>query len=112
MRNPQRSILLGAGLLALAFLWIASSVLLADTIPRNIRGRVMAAMGQGLGVGISGGGYSRGFLLFIPATIGSFLGGYIYDFDPAMPWLIQSAFLLLGIALTVVLVEEPENAEV
>jgi MFS family permease len=95
-----------------AFLWIASSVLLADTIPRNIRGRVMAAMGQGLGVGISGGGYSRGFLLFIPATIGSFLGGYIYDFNPAMPWLIQSVFLLLGIALTLMLVKEPEKAEV
>ncbi len=95
-----------------AFLWIASSVLLADTIPRNIRGRVMAAMGQGLGVGISGGGYSRGFLLFIPATIGSFLGGYIYDFDPAMPWLLQTVFLLLGIVLTVVLVKDPEKAEV
>jgi MFS family permease len=95
-----------------AFLWIASSVLLADTIPRDIRGRVMAAMGQGLGVGISGGGYSRGFLLFIPATIGSFLGGYIYDFNPAMPWFIQSAFLMLGIALTVLLVKEPEKAEV
>jgi len=95
-----------------AFLWIASSVLLADTIPRNIRGRVMAAMGQGLGVGISGGGYSRGFLLFIPATIGSFLGGYIYDFNPAMPWIIQSAFLLMGIALTLMLVKEPEKAEV
>ena len=95
-----------------AFLWIASSVLLADAIPRNIRGRVMAAMGQGMGVGISGGGYSRGFLLFIPATIGSFLGGYIYDFDPAMPWFILSVFLLLGIALTAVLVKEPEKAEV
>ncbi len=95
-----------------AFLWIASSVLLADTIPRNIRGRVMAAMGQGLGVGISGGGYSRGFLLFIPATIGSFLGGYIYDFDPTMPWLLQTVFLLLGIVLTVVLVKDPEKAEV
>jgi MFS family permease len=95
-----------------AFLWIASSVLLADTIPRNIRGRIMAAMGQGLGVGISGGGYSRGFLLFIPATIGAFLGGYIYEFNSAMPWIIQSVFLMLGILLTVMFVREPDKAEV
>jgi len=95
-----------------AFLWIASSVLLADSIPRNVRGRVMAALGQGLGVGISGGGYSRGFLLFIPATIGSFVGGYIYDFNPVLPWLIQAGCLLLGMVLTYVLVSEPKKAEI
>jgi len=58
-----------------SFLWIASNVLLADTIPRATRGRVMATLGQGIGVGLSGGGYAHGFLLFIPATIGSFVGG-------------------------------------
>lgn len=41
-----------------AFFWIASNVLLADTIPRAIRGRVMATLGQGIGVGIGGGGYA------------------------------------------------------
>lgn len=95
-----------------AFLWIASSVLLADSIPRNIRGRIMAALGQGLGVGIGGGGYTRGFILFIPSTIGAFLGGYIYEFNPAMPWLIQAVLLLLGIAFTVLFVKEPEKAEI
>lgn len=68
-----------------AFLWIASSVLLADSIPRNIRGRIMAALGQGLGVGIGGGGYTRGFILFIPSTIGVFLGGFIYESIPRCP---------------------------
>ena len=95
-----------------AFLWIASSVLLADSIPRNIRGRIMAALGQGLGVGIGGGGYTRGFILFIPSAIGAFLGGYIYEFNPAMPWLLQAVFLLIGIVLTVVLVKEPDKAEI
>ena len=67
------------------------------------------ALGQGLGVGIGGGGYTRGF---IPSTIGAFLGGYIYEFNPAMPWLIQAVLLLLGIALTVLFVKEPEKAEI
>ena len=67
------------------------------------------ALGQGLGVGIGGGGHTRGF---IPSTIGAFLGGYIYEFNPAMPWLLQAVFLLLGIALTVLFVKEPEKAEI
>ena len=65
-----------------AFLWIASNVLLADTILRATRGRVMAPLGQGIGVGISGGGYAHGFLLFIPATIGSFVGGVHLRVEP------------------------------
>ena len=97
--------------IANAFLWIASNVLLADSIPRSTRGRVMASMGQGIGVGISGGGYARGFLLFIPATIGSMLGGYIYDYNAAYPWLIQSVVLLVCVGFTYMLVKEPEKAQ-
>ncbi len=76
---------------------------------KPIVGRVNA-LGQGLGVGI--GGYTRGFILFIPSTIGAFLGGYIYEFNPAMPWLLQAVFLLLEIALTVLFVKEPDKAEI
>ncbi len=94
-----------------AFLWIASNVLLADTIPRNVRGRVMATLGQGIGVGISGGGYAHGFLLFIPSIIGSFLGGYIYQSNPFLPWLLQAAIMTLSILLVFILVREPEKAE-
>ena len=94
-----------------AFLWIASNVLLADTIPRATRGRVMATLGQGIGVGISGGGYAQGFLLFIPATIGSFVGGYIYESSPSLPWLIQATVLALGMALVFAFVREPEMRE-
>ena len=78
-----------------SFIWISSNVLLADSIPRRTRGRVMATLGQGVGVGISGGGYTRGFLLFIPATVGSILGGYIYEYSPSLPWLIQALVLSL-----------------
>ena len=41
---------------------------------KPIVGRVNA-LGQGRGVSIGGGGYTRGFILFIPSTIGAFLGG-------------------------------------
>jgi MFS family permease len=94
-----------------AFLRIASNVLLADTIPRSSRGRVMATLGQGIGVGISGGGYAQGFLLFIPATIGSFVGRYIYESSPSLPWLIQAAVLALGMALVFAFVREPGRRE-
>jgi MFS family permease len=94
-----------------AFIWISSYVLLADSIPRRTRGRVMATLGQGIGVGISGGGYTRGFLLFIPATVGSILGGYIYEYNPSLPWMIQASALGVCVVLTFILVSEPEKAQ-
>ena len=97
--------------LAGVFLWIATSVLLADTIPRAIRGRIMAALGQGVGIGIAGGGYASGFLLFIPMTLGSYVSGYIYQLNPTYPWLIQSITLTAALILAVWLIKEPERAE-
>jgi len=94
-----------------AFIWIATNVLLADTIPKSNRGRIMAALGQGSNIGVSGGGYARGFLLFIPATIGAYFGGYIYDYNPALPWLLQIVILVVSIALTYVYIREPETAQ-
>ena len=94
-----------------AFMWIASNVLMADTIPKNTRGRIMAALGQGVNIGVSGGGYARGFILFIPATIGAYFGGYIYDYNPALPWFLQIAILVISIALTYVYIKEPETAQ-
>ena len=94
-----------------SFIWIASNVLLADTIPRETRGRIMAALGQGANMGVSGGGYARGFILFIPATVGAYFGGYIYDYNPALPWFIQIALLSISILLTYVYIKDPESAQ-
>ena len=98
--------------LANAFIWIGSGVLLADSIPRNVRGRIMAGLGQGIPLGITGGGYAQGFMLFIPSAIGSLLSGYIYDFNPAYPWYLQGALLTLCLVLVIKMVKEPERAEV
>ena len=98
--------------LANAFIWISSGVLIADSIPRNIRGRIMAGLGQGIPLGITGGGYAQGFMLFIPSALGSLISGYIYEYNPAYPWYLQSVLLALCLLLVLKLVKEPENAEV
>ena len=94
-----------------SFLWISSSVFLADSIPRSMRGRIMAGVGQGVSFGVSGGGYASGFLLFIPMTIGNLVGGYIYQFNPQFPWFIQVATLSLALVMTHFIVKEPTKAE-
>lgn len=98
--------------LANAFIWIASGVLIADSIPRNIRGRIMAGLGQGIPLGITGGGYAQGFMLFIPSALGSLISGYIYEYNPAYPWYLQSVLLTLCLLLVIRLVKEPDHAEV
>jgi DHA1 family multidrug resistance protein-like MFS transporter len=95
-----------------AFMWIASSVYLADSIPRETRGRVMAGLGSGMSTGVVGGGYASGFLVFIPMTLGNLLGGYIYDANASYPWIIQSIMLMVGLILTVILLKDPEKIQV
>jgi hypothetical protein len=60
-------------------------VLIADSIPRNIRGRIMTGLGMCIPLGITGGGYVLRFMLFIPSVLGSLISGYIYDYSPAYP---------------------------
>jgi len=95
-----------------AFMWIASSVYLADSIPRDTRGRVMAGLGSGMSTEVVGGGYASGFLVFIPMTIGNLLGGYIYDANAAYPWIIQSIMLTVGLLLTIVFLKEPQKVQI
>jgi MFS family permease len=68
----------------------ASSALMADLIPRDLRGRVMAAIGRGtvlLGAASGGtGGPGMGFLITVPVMLGSILGGYLYTLNTALTW--------------------------
>jgi len=105
-------IVYGTLVVSSAFMWIASSAYLADSIPREMRGRVMAGLGSGMSIGVTGGGYSSGFLVFIPMTLGSLISGYIYSFDAAMPWILQSVLLTLALISTVVWLRDPEKAQV
>ena len=71
----------------------------------------MAGVGSGMSVGVTGGGYSSGFIVFIPMAIGSKLGGLIYTYNPAYPWYIQSTFLAVGLILCILLIKDPVKAE-
>jgi DHA1 family multidrug resistance protein-like MFS transporter len=98
--------------LANAFVWISSGVYLANIIPRNIRGRIMAGLGQGIPLGITGGGYAQGFVLFIPNMLGSLVSGFVYEINPMYPWYINAVTLIACLGLTIRMVKEPETAEV
>ncbi len=90
------------------FIWISSQVYLADSIPREIRGRIMAGLGSGMSLGVSGVGFASGFLIFLPKMLGNLVGGYIYAIDPQLPWVLQSTMLLLGFIYTYFRIFNPE----
>jgi len=71
----------------------------------------MAGIGQGMSVGASGGGHATGFLAFIPASLGSLVGGFIYPLNPAYPWLIHTGFLGAALVFTVLAVRQPSRPE-
>jgi hypothetical protein len=55
--------------------------------------------------------YLSSLLLFIPDTVGSFVGGFIYEYSPALSWLIQAEAFALSMVLVFALVREPERRE-
>ena len=93
-----------------AFLNPAFQSLFADMTPREQRGRIMAAMGAG-GVWLMGGSWGSGILGMLLQSAGTFLSGYIYKMDGSLPWItLSGALFVLGI-LFILLVKDPENAE-
>jgi len=100
---------------ATAFFVTACSALMADTVPRDMRGRVMAALGRGtvfLGAASGGtGGPGVGFVITIPLMLSSLAGGYLYAANPRLPWLFVSIALALSIGLAGMYIRDPQNAE-
>jgi len=102
--------------MANAFLLPAVSAFMADVVPREMRGRVMAAFGRGtimISPGQGGmGGPGMGYAFALPVTFGSLIGGYIYAVNPTYVWLIQSGLTLTSLVLSVAFLYEPKKAEV
>ena len=98
-----------------AFFITACSALMADLVPRNTRGRVMAALGRGtvmLGAASGGiGGPGVGFVITIPLMLASLAGGYMYDARPAAPWLAVAATIVISLLLVGLYVRDPQVAE-
>lgn len=94
----------------------ASTALIADSVPRSMRGRVMAAIGQGgIMIGAAGGGTggpAMGYLITLPLMAASFLGGYLYTANPIYPWLFAFVAMILCVALTILFIRDPQSAEV
>ncbi|MCZ6632853.1 MAG: MFS transporter [bacterium] len=90
--------------------------LLADTIPRDIRGRVMAAIGRGsvrFGSASGGtGGPGVGFLTILPLAVASLAGGLLYEWHSASPWGFVLVVCALALVLTAVFVRDPKQAEI
>jgi MFS family permease len=90
--------------------------LLADTVPREMRGRVMSALGQGgIMIGPAGGGTGGpavGYLVIVPLILSFMLGGILYTINPVLPWVFVTVTTLLSILLVVLFIRDPQEAEV
>ena len=96
-----------------SFIVPASMAILADMVPRNLRGRVASAYGRGtIGVQSGAGGAGGGYVLAIPTVVGGVVGGYIYALNPAFPWLAQIVLLAVCLVLNILLFKEPEHREI
>jgi len=99
-----------------AFFMPACSALMADTVPRESRGRVMAAIGRGtVMIGASSGGTGGpgvGFLVTVPLMVSSLLGGYLYAWNPASPWYLVGVAIVISTLVAVLYVRDPQVAEV
>ncbi|MCW4037122.1 MAG: MFS transporter, partial [Candidatus Bathyarchaeota archaeon] len=105
---------LGVGLAGALFL-PSSTALMADYIPRDMRGRVMAAIGRGsVLIGATGGGTGgpgMGYLFTIPVMVTSVLGGLLYTLNPTYPWICILGITIIQLLSIIFFIRDPEKAE-
>lgn len=98
-----------------ALMMPASTALMADGVPRHMRGRVMAAAGRGsVMIGAAGGGTGgpgTGYLITIPIMVSSLAGGYLYAADPVYPWYVASALMAVAVVITLFFIRDSKAAE-
>jgi MFS family permease len=97
-----------------AFFVPASTALIADYVPREMRGRAMAAMGRGsLMVGATGGGVGgpgMGYLFTIPVMAASIIGGLLYTLNPAYTWFCILVTTMIQVLVLVLFIRDPKEA--
>ncbi len=97
-------------------LFVPTSIaLLADLVPREVRGRMIAAIGQGgvmIGASSGGtGGPAVGYLVTLPLIASSLLSGYIYEIGPMWPWLVSLGLVAVTLAVSLAFLRDPHQAE-
>ncbi len=93
----------------------SAAALMADLVPRGMRGRVMSAVGRGsVMVGSTGGGTGgpgMGYLYTVFVVAGSVLGGVLYSADPRYPWLGVLAACVVQLVFVALFIRDPEKRE-
>jgi MFS family permease len=88
----------------------ASIALMADYVPTEQRGRVMAAIGRGsVLIGATGGGTAgpgMGYLFTIPVMAASILGGVLYSLNPIYPWLVIAITSFIQILFVILFIRD------
>ncbi len=101
------------GSIVSAFLLAGAPAYMAESVPPHMRGRVMAAIGQGmLNINVRGGGSGgpgMGAVLTIPAILGSLLGGFIYQASPRLPWFLMGAAMLVSASICAFFMKKSER---
>jgi MFS family permease len=91
------------------------TVLMADFIPRDLRGRVMAAIGRGsVLIGATGGGIGgpgMGYIFTLPVIFASFLGGLLYSINPIYPWLCILGTSSIQLLCVIFFIRDPKQIE-
>jgi MFS family permease len=105
---------LGAAI-AVALYVPATSALMADYVPRNMRGRIMSAVGRGSTmIGSTGGGAGgpgMGYFFVLPVIICSILGGIMYSMNPVYPWVCVFFTNLVQLTTVILFIRDPEKQE-
>jgi MFS family permease len=105
---------LGVGIARAVFM-STGAALMADYVPREHRGRVMAAIGSGrymLGAAGGGtGGPGMGYLFTLPVMFSSIVGGILYSLNPLYVWLVVGGTIIVQLLSLALFIRDPERAE-
>lgn len=107
----QTAIVYVAFVIGHALIFISTSAFLANTIPRSMRGRTSAILGQGIMTNSLKAGFSSGFLPFAAMFIGSLIGGVVYSINPAYPYIIFPIISIISAILCIMRIRDPKKAE-
>jgi MFS family permease len=107
----QTTIVYVAFVIGHALIFISSSAFLANNIPRNMRGRTSAILGQGIMTNSLKAGFSSGFLPFAAMFIGSLVGGKVYSMNPAYPYILFPIISIISAILCITKIRDPKKAE-
>jgi len=92
------------------FLNPSFQAMFTDMVPREKRGRMIAALGGG-GVWLMGGAWGTGVIAMLSITAGSLLSGYVYRLNSMLPWMVLSASLVLLGILFLTQIKESDKVE-